>query len=119
MLDVVSQCTKKLHKIGLWTFYSLYEILYTKYKQRQTKGYARKTVPLIVEITKIVSDHDVLNLSITNEKIVNECLCGCSMQDESMPYIIIILKYKLTYFIDFISIFSSKALNLCKDFVLY
>jgi hypothetical protein len=32
--------------------YSLYEILYTKYKQRQTKGYARKTVPLILQIYK-------------------------------------------------------------------
>ena len=63
MLDVVSQCIKKLHKI--WTldylkieiaegtFYSLiYENLYTKYNQRQTKGYARKTVPLIVQIYK-------------------------------------------------------------------
>ena len=89
ILVIVSQCVKRLHKIGpldylkieiakgqrvKWTFCK-YKILYTKYKQSQTKGYARKTVPLIVQIYE--KCEWCLESFNYNDKIliVNECAC--------------------------------------------
>ena len=81
-------CYKKLDKIGIVLFKNwnrqrdiLYDILYTKYKQRQTKGYAKKTVPLIVQIYKNCKWY--LESFNYNDKIliVNESVCSCSLHE--------------------------------------